>query len=113
MANKIYARSIEQGFLSEGLWGLVRHPNFVGEQGIWISFFFGVAASGDWLNWTGTGALLLILLFVGSTALTENISSSKYPGYALYRREVRRIFPKLSSTYNTVEPDAGVVQNSL
>ena len=63
-----YSESLKNGFLSEGLWGYVRHPNFIAEQCVWISFyFFGVAATGKWINWTLAGPLLLILLFLGST----------------------------------------------
>jgi steroid 5-alpha reductase family enzyme len=68
----------------------MRHPNYISEQALWISFyFFGVAASGQWINWTVIGAVLLIVLFVGSSRLTEKISSQKYPGYAEYKKAVR------------------------
>jgi steroid 5-alpha reductase family enzyme len=91
----LFTRSLKKGFLSEGLWGFVRHPNFVSEQMIWISFYlFGVSASGSWINWTIAGPVLLVLLFLGSTKLTESISSRKYPGYAEYRKNVPKFFPK-------------------
>jgi steroid 5-alpha reductase family enzyme len=90
------AGSIKNGFISDGLWSFVRHPNFVSEQAIWICFyFFGVAASGKWINWTLSGPFLLVLLFIGSTQLTESISSKKYPGYAAYKRDVPKFFPRL------------------
>ena len=90
----IYASSLEKGFLTEGLWEYVRHPNFASEQAIWISFyFFGVAASGRWINITVIGPLLLVLLFIGSSRLTENISSSKYPDYVVYKEKVPRFLP--------------------
>jgi len=90
-----YSRSIKEGFLTEGLWRYMRHPNFMAEQGIWISFyFFGVAATGKWINWTLAGPLLLVLLFQGSTELTEKISSGKYTGYAGYKRRVPKFLPR-------------------
>lgn len=93
---EVYTRSLGEGFLSEGLWARVRHPNFMAEQALWLSFyFFGVAASGYWLNPTLAGSVLLILLFIGSTAMTENISRSKYPGYLLYQKQVPRLIPSL------------------
>jgi steroid 5-alpha reductase family enzyme len=93
-----FALSLKRGFLSDGLWGYVRHPNFVAEQAIWISFyFFGVAATGLWLNFSMAGALLLVLLFIGSTRLTEKISSGKYPDYRYYQKEVPRFIPSLKS----------------
>jgi steroid 5-alpha reductase family enzyme len=92
----LYAKSIERGFLSEGLWHFVRHPNFIAEQLIWISFYlFAVAASGKILNWTISGAVMLILLFQGSSLLTEKISSEKYPGYAAYKEVTPRFFPQI------------------
>jgi steroid 5-alpha reductase family enzyme len=93
------SESLKKGFITDGLWRFVRHPNFISEQAIWISFYlFGVAASGKWINWTLAGSLLLVLLFIGSTALTERISNEKYPGYADYRKEVPKYFPRLFKT---------------
>jgi steroid 5-alpha reductase family enzyme len=93
---KRYQASLKKGFLTEGLWRYARHPNFASEQGIWISFyFFGVAASGEWINITAAGCLLLVLLFMGSTQLTEGISSRKYPEYAQYRKEVPKFIPRI------------------
>jgi steroid 5-alpha reductase family enzyme len=90
----LYRMSLKNGFLSEGLWQYVRHPNFASEQLIWVSFYlFGVAASGKWMNWTIAGPVLLILLFIGSSELTEKLSGKKYPGYAEYRKNVPRFFP--------------------
>ncbi|MDD4236738.1 MAG: DUF1295 domain-containing protein, partial [Bacteroidales bacterium] len=89
-----YTYSLSKGFLQEGLWKYSRHPNFAAEQLIWITFYlFGVAASGNWLNWTFTGAALLVLLFIGSSWLTEKISSSKYPVYKEYQKTVPRFLP--------------------
>jgi steroid 5-alpha reductase family enzyme len=96
VSGNLYVKSLKNGFLSEGLWRFVRHPNFASEQAIWISFyFFGVAASGEWLNWTVAGPVLLVLLFLGSTELTERISSKKYPDYAAYKNDVPKFFPKI------------------
>jgi steroid 5-alpha reductase family enzyme len=84
------------GFLSGGLFRYVRHPNFTAEQGIWCAFYlFSVAATGEWLNWSVVGALLLVLLFQGSTRFTEEITASKYPGYGAYRRAVPAFLPRL------------------
>ena len=91
----IYAESVKKGFLTEGWWRYTRHPNFAAEQAIWVCFyFFGVAASGDWINFTLIGPLLLVLLFMGSSQLTENISSSRYPEYEAYRKVVPRFIPR-------------------
>jgi len=92
----LYSESLKKGFLSEGLWSYVRHPNFIAEQCVWISFyFFGVAASGKLINWTLVGPFLLILLFFGSTQMTERISRKKYPGYSAYLKDVPKFIPRL------------------
>jgi steroid 5-alpha reductase family enzyme len=94
--NGQFTSSLGKGFMIEGLWSYVRHPNFAAEQAIWVSFYFmGIAASGQWINWTLIGPLLLILLFVGSTALTERVNSEKYPDYAAYKQNVPKFVPLL------------------
>jgi steroid 5-alpha reductase family enzyme len=84
----------KKGFVHTGLWGLVRHPNYAAEQAIWIVFyFFSVAATGIWLNWSVMGAILLVLLFWGSSSLSESISKGKYPDYAEFLKRVPRFIP--------------------
>lgn len=93
---KPYVESLRKGFLTEGLWRYVRHPNFASEQAIWISFYlFSVAASGKWINFTLLGPVLLVILFIGSSIMTENISSSKYPEYSTYQKEVPKFIPRI------------------
>lgn len=83
----------QRGFLNQGLWSKSRHPNYLAEQNIWLSFyFFSVVASGQWINWSLIGAILLLLLFQGSSQFSEEISASKYPEYARYQKQVRRFF---------------------
>lgn len=84
----------KKGFLDKGLWSLSRHPNYFAEQAIWLSFyFFSVAASGQWINWSISGALLLIVLFQGSSQFSEEISATKYPEYKNYQKTKPRFFP--------------------
>jgi steroid 5-alpha reductase family enzyme len=93
---ELYKESLKKGFMTEGLWRYSRHPNFASEQGIWICFyFFGVAASGQWINLTLIGPFLLVLLFIGSSQLTESISNGKYPDYAVYKKEVPKFIPRI------------------
>jgi len=84
----------EAEFLTTGLFRYSRHPNFFCEQAMWwVYYLFSVAAGAAWLNWTIVGAMLLTLLFQGSTALTEQISVGKYPAYARYQRATSRLIP--------------------
>lgn len=92
-----------RGFLTRGLFRFSRHPNFFAEQCVWISYYvFSVAAESggvapaDWRGWcnrTGVGAVLLVMLFQGSTAFTESITAKKYPEYAKYQITTSRLIP--------------------
>ena len=83
------------GFVSTGLWSKVRHPNYAAEQAIWITFYaMSIAATGEWLNWTIAGCILLVILFKGSADFSEEISASKYPAYKEYQKSVGRFIPK-------------------
>jgi len=87
----IYAK----GFAHTGLWRIFRHPNYMAEQAVWICFYlFSVAATGQWLNWSIAGCLLLLILFQGSSDFSEAISSEKYPAYKEYRKKTGRFIPK-------------------
>jgi len=87
--------SYAKGFLTSGLWAHSRHPNYFAEQGFWIAFYlFSVAASGQWLNWSIAGSILLVILFRGSSNFSEEISASKYPEYAQYQQTVSRFIPR-------------------
>ena len=89
-----------KGFNTVGLWGRSRHPNYLGEQSIWVGvYIFSISALvGEHgitgiFNLSGIGALLLILLFIGSTILAENISKGKYPEYSNYQKKVSVYIP--------------------
>jgi len=93
-SGKPLPQAYQKGFVDTGLWGMVRHPNYSAEQAIWIIFyFFSVAATGLWLNWSVTGAILLVLLFRGSSNFSESISAGKYPEYTAYQKRVPRFIP--------------------
>ncbi|MBO4466688.1 MAG: DUF1295 domain-containing protein [Bacteroidales bacterium] len=82
------------GFNTIGLWRISRHPNYFAEQSIWWCFYlFTIAGGVGIVNWTMAGALLLIVLFLGSSNFAEEISSGKYPDYARYCATVSRFFP--------------------
>ena len=84
-----------KGFNTTGLWKLSRHPNYFAEQGTWIAFYiFSIGAGIGLFNWSVIGALLLVVLFLGSSALAEQISGSKYPEYDNYCKTVSKFFPR-------------------
>ena len=85
------------GFNTFGIWAWMRHPNYLGEQGIWLSLYFLAVGAGvayhSLFHWSAAGPLLLVLLFIGSSALGESISAKKYPAYTAYIRQVWKYLP--------------------
>jgi len=83
-----------KGFNTVGLWSVSRHPNYFAEQSIWCCFYlFTIGGGIGIINWSIIGALLLIVLFIGSSVFSEEISKSKYPEYSRYCEEVSKFFP--------------------
>ncbi len=94
-SNETLSNGYENGFVSSGLWKIVRHPNYAMEQLIWIVFYlFSIVATGKILNWSAVGCILLLLLFQGSADFSEKISTGKYPKYKDYIKNTGRFFPK-------------------
>ncbi|KAK4541436.1 hypothetical protein LTR36_008037 [Oleoguttula mirabilis] len=93
-----YTRAqMDRGFLTAGLWRYSRHPNFAAEQAIWVVLYtWGCASSGGvWWNWSVGGVVSYLLIFAGSTPITEWISSGKYAEYKVYQQRVGRFVPRL------------------
>ena len=85
---------IAQPFLTTGLFRYSRHPNYFCEIAMWCVFYlFSVAASGQWLHWTGLGCIGLILLFIPSLRMTEELSAAKYPAYSDYQASTSVLIP--------------------
>lgn len=90
------ANDLNRGFNTSGLWAWSRHPNFAVEQTIWLTL-------GVWSTftaevpyaWTLVPGFSLVLLFQGSTWLTELITAGKYPEYKEYQRQVGMFAPNL------------------
>ena len=89
---------LERGFITSGLWAYSRHPNFAAEQTIWFVLYqWSCYASKVLYSWTGLGSLSLILLFQGSTILTESISSGKYAEYKHYQKQTGAFMPSFTA----------------
>ena len=85
---------VAQPFLTTGLFRYSRHPNYFCEIAMWCVFYlFSVAASGQWLHWTGLGCIGLILLFIPSLRMTEELSAAKYPAYSDYQATTSVLIP--------------------
>jgi steroid 5-alpha reductase family enzyme len=77
-----------------GLWRWSRHPNYVGEIGLWIGLWlFGLAAAPSWW-WTVVGPLAMVALFAFvSVPLMDKRSLERRPGYAEHMRRVAPLIP--------------------
>lgn len=91
---------LDRGFVTSGLWAYSRHPNFFAEQAIWfVLYHWSCHASKSLYNWTLIGPGSLIILFQGSTWLTELITSGKYAEYKEYQKQVGMFVPKSLGGY--------------
>ncbi|MCO5583364.1 hypothetical protein L7F22_037274 [Adiantum nelumboides] len=95
---------VKRGFLTKGLWRYSRHPNFFCEQINWWLFWSYVVitftpAKGPvpWSTFLKSYAtlspVLMNLLFISSTAFTEQITGGKYPAYKAYQKRVGMFLP--------------------
>lgn len=94
-----YSREhLDRGFNTTGLWAWSRHPNFAGEQAVWVCLYqWCCCESWTYMNWTFVGALGYLFLFQASTWLTELLTSGKYPEYKIYQERVGKFLPKLNT----------------
>ena len=70
-----------------------------------LAIIFAIAATDQWINWTGSGFIALTLVFFGSTRLAESISLSRYPSYRYYQASTPRLIPftRLGCIENNIE----------
>ncbi len=81
--------------MDRGVWSWSRHPNYVGEVGVWLAFgLFGLAAApGSW--WVLLGAAAMLAMFFGaSIPMMEQRSLERRPEYADVVRRVSRFVPR-------------------
>ena len=84
-----YSGDVKNGFLSQGLFRLCRHPNYFSELGFWwIIWLTAFSHTKDLIGSGIFGPVALTFIFIGSTILTELITSSKYPEYQNYKKKV-------------------------
>lgn len=86
-----------RGFLVQGLWSIMRHPNYLGEQGFWVALYlFTIGAcitQYGIFNWSIVGVALLLLVFMGSSRMSESMCNKKYPEYQNYQKRVFKYLP--------------------
>ncbi|TEA15513.1 Uncharacterized protein C8034_v011267 [Colletotrichum sidae] len=96
---------LDRGFVTNGLWAYSRHPNFFAEQMVWFVLYqWSCFATKVLYSYTAAGSVALILLFQGSTRLTEQITSGKYPEYREYQKQVGKFLPSSFGGYQKPSP---------
>lgn len=103
MRRFVATRRPEQAMQS-GLWAWSRHPNYVGECGVWLSMgLFGLAAwPGAW--WVLVGVVAMLAMFLGvSIPMMEQRSLERRPEYRDVMARVSRFLPRPP---RRVAPDA-------
>ncbi|KAL1873451.1 hypothetical protein VTK73DRAFT_949 [Phialemonium thermophilum] len=104
---------LDRGFVTSGLWAYSRHPNFAAEQSIWLFLYqWSCFATRVLYSWAAAGSAFLILLFQGSTWLTEDISRGKYAEYADYQRKVGMFVPTSLTPYEKKTTGPKVIRTS-
>lgn len=87
---------MDRGFNTSGLWRFSRHPNFAAEQAIWILLYqWSCIQTNTLWNYSCAGVIGYILVFQGSTPITEWISGGKYPEYRSYQERVGKFLPSI------------------
>lgn len=96
---------LDRGFVTSGLWAYSRHPNFAAEQLVWFVLYqWSCYASRVITSWAFAGSVSLMLVFQGSTWLTELISTGKYPEYKHYQANVAAFMPTTLTPYRPAGP---------
>ena len=93
---RAFARTKAPGaIMTGGLWGVVRHPNYLGEIGFWAGLaLFGLAAAPSWW-WSVLGPVAMILMFIGaSIPMLDERSVERRPGYADLMRRLPALLPR-------------------
>lgn len=81
--------------IQTGLWGLSRHPNYLGEFLFWVSLaLFGLAAWPEGWWWQILGALAMLIMFVTvSIPMMEERSLERRPEYQKIIDNIPMFFP--------------------
>jgi len=104
---------LDRGFITSGLWAYSRHPNFAAEQSIWfILYQWSCFVSKTLYSSLATGPVFLVMLFQGSTWLTELITAGKYPEYRQYQRKVGMFVPTTTTPYKTAVAGPRIIRTS-
>jgi protein-S-isoprenylcysteine O-methyltransferase Ste14 len=89
-AHKYFVLKVKRGLITDGLFGLVRHPNYLGEMMLYASFAVIVGHPVPWA----------ILAFVWTTVFLPNMlrkeaRMARHPEWESYRARTGMLLPRL------------------
>ncbi len=87
--------------MSDGLWGLSRHPNYFGEFLFWWGMFLAIVSIQH--LWVVISPLIMtvLLLKVSGVSLMEKDIKTRRPEYAKYIENTPAFFPRFSSVFSS------------
>jgi steroid 5-alpha reductase family enzyme len=90
-----------EALMQTGLWGRMRHPNYLGEIVFWFGIYLFVPLDVPGKTfWTGIGFFSMIFLFnFISVPLMDEHNFQRRQGYAKYVKNVPALMPSLSKIF--------------
>jgi steroid 5-alpha reductase family enzyme len=80
--------------MDQGLWGVSRHPNYLGEISFWWGLYLFALAANPAFWWVIIGPVAITLMFVfASIPMIEKRMMARRPDYAAYRKKVAMLIP--------------------
>lgn len=80
--------------MDQGLWGISRHPNYLGEMSFWWGLYLFALAANPAFWWVVIGPLAITLMFIfASIPMIEKRMIERRPGYPEYQKKVAMLIP--------------------
>lgn len=88
-AQKNAVLRVRPGLIDDGMFGRVRHPNYLGEMLVYGAYALIVR---HWIPWTILAAIWTFVFLTNMMA--QDASLSRYPGWETYRQRAGLLLPK-------------------
>lgn len=90
-----------------GVWRYSRHPNYFGEQLLWLGMYLHALAANTDYYWSGFGFVAMVVLFTFvSVPLMETRMLKKRPAYKRYQQQTSMMIPFFRFSAPAAEPSS-------